>query len=303
MKMRVTVMLVALAVVGVILLLQSPQESAPDRSPQIPVEPIPVIPTIVAKAISDFDMQKQAAGRLYELSRQDVIQTQRSTIADLRRDAEAIANRRISLKAFADAAHDKIDGGERAERYIVGDEARISLAKARNSYARQVENFAYELKTPRMNVKAAADIVRQDVKYWPLLRRRILSSIAQILKDRVPRVARTAAEGVALKQAKKVPALAFDGPLPIVDAVMTGWGLYDLAQSTSDLKLQVTQEIAAKVIEQLQSAANVQAFNAMNQMNAIAKAASEERCGKLVAIAKQNGFAPSRSEIARRCLN
>ncbi len=66
-------------------------------------------------------------------------------------------------------------------------------------------------------------------------RERIIASISSGLQKRYPGVLKHAAAKLGMKQAKRLPGAAIDGPLPVIELGLILWGLYDIAGSAASV--------------------------------------------------------------------
>lgn len=131
--------------------------------------------------------------------------------------------------------------------------------------------------------------------------KRILTAIWTRLRTRYPNMLRRGAVKFGIKEAKRVPGAAIDGPLPIVETGLIMWGLYDVAGTAASGWRAAHREIADATIAEADRAAQSRLESAAQQFYAIEKEGRVARCAALAASMELLSRGDKAQEYERRC--
>jgi hypothetical protein len=188
-----------------------------------------------------------------------------------------------------------------------------------NSYAKQLNHHRSDLLTTQAQFgakinSAVEPLGREHFAFLPALsnqgletpersrtQKRILTAIWTRLRTRYPDMLRRGAVKLGIKEAKRAPGAAIDGPFPVVETGLILWGLFDVAGSAASGWRAAKSEIADASIAEADSAAQSQLETAAQQFYAIEKESRVARCAALAASLEPLSRGDKVKEYQRRC--
>ena len=134
-----------------------------------------------------------------------------------------------------------------------------------------------------------------------VFKQKIFKGLSRHMSTAFPNVFKKSSMNLAKKQFAKLPAAAFDGPLPVAESALLMWGLYDVATEAGALHGIAQREIAAAISSEANAIVNVWHARELSDVSNRQQVDHGKLCQALAQALNTLLFPSKGTEIAKRC--